>query len=84
MATWYARRVRTTAGFQSKGDHGTGYIVRTVLRLTAATKAALGRDVELHLTVAEARDMASQLLEFADSAERKNKDVGYRIDLPRT
>lgn len=83
MADWYARRVRTALTFRLNGTPDTGYVVRTVLRLTKATKAALGRDVELHLTVAEARDMARQLLEYADSAEETNKSAGYLIDLPR-
>jgi hypothetical protein len=84
MASWYSRPVRTTRTFRLNGDSDTGYVVRTVLRLTKATKAATGRDIELQLTAAEARSLAKQLLDQADNAERINHDAGYRIDLPRT
>lgn len=83
MADWHARRIATGATYRQGGDGDTGYVVRNVLRLTKATKAATGKVVEFHLTVAEARQMAALLLEKADVAEQYNRDAGYRIDLPR-
>lgn len=76
---WYSRIVRTGTAIRVNGDTGTGYIVRSVLRITKGAKSVVGREVELHLTVAEARVLAKQILDAADTAERTNHDSGYRI-----
>lgn len=76
---WYSRIVRTATTFRVNGDTDTGYVVRSVLRITKGAKSAVGREVELHMTVAEARVFAKQIQDAADTAERTNHDVGYRI-----
>lgn len=76
---WYSKVIRTATAFRVNGDTGTGYGVRSVLRITEGAKSVVGREVELHLTVAEARALALELTSRADVAEKTNKDAGYRI-----
>lgn len=78
---WYSKIIRTATTLRLNGDTDTGYVVRAVLRITKGSKSAVGREVDLHLTVAEARALAAELNLRADAAERTNLDAGYRIDL---
>lgn len=82
-STWYSRLIRTTAALRLNGTHDTGYVVRTILRINKGTKAVTGREVELHLTAAEARELAAELIVRAEYAEQTNRIAGYLIDLPR-
>lgn len=76
---WYSKVLRTGTAIRISEDTDTVYIVRTVLRITRGSKSVVGKDVELHLTVAGARVFAKQILDAADTAERTNHDAGYRI-----
>lgn len=76
---WYSKILFTTVGMRLNGDGDSGYVVRSVLRITKGAKSVVGRDVELHLTVAEARALARDLTERADRADRTNREAGYRI-----
>lgn len=78
---WYSKVIHTATALRMNGDRGTGHVVRAVLRITKGAKSVVGREVELHLTVAEARALAAELNIRADVAEETNLDVGYRIDL---
>lgn len=78
---WYSKVIRTATTLRLNGDRDTGHVVRAVLRITKGAKSVVGREVELHLTVAEARALATELNIRADRAEQVNKDAGYRIDL---
>ncbi len=79
MSFWYSRPIRTTTAFRQDGNINTGYVVRSVLRITKGAKSVVGRDVELHLTVAEARELALELNARADVTEQYNKGAGYLI-----
>jgi hypothetical protein len=78
---WYSKVLRSTTALRVNGGKDTGYVVRTILQITKGAKSAVGREVELHLTVAEARALATELNTRADEAEQNNDARGFRIDL---
>lgn len=78
--SWFAKIIRTATTLRLNGNQDTGHVVRSVLRITDGAKSAAGREVEMHLTAAEARAFAAELLVMAETAEKINRAAGYRID----
>ena len=79
LGRWYSKLVRTATTLRLDGA-GSGYVVRSVLRITEGAKVARGREIELQMTAAEARSFAAELVAMADKAATINSDAGYRID----